>query len=122
MPALPPAAAAPLRAHPCKILRLRTRNHMWTTGDARRRPDTDRVVTHLVDRELRIGQRPTEFEHQRVPMRAHDPLPAIAHQPKSSVPVIRNTAGPKMAITFARSAHDEPRETFPLRIAERRKR
>lgn len=69
-----------------------------------------------------IGQRPTEFEHQRVPMRTHDSLPAIAHQPKSSVPVIGNAAGPKMAIPLARSAHDEPLESFPFRIAERRKR
>ena len=122
MPALPPAAAATFRAHPCKILRLRARNHMRTSSDACRRSDTDRVVTHFVDRELRIGQRPTEFEHQRVPMRADDSLPSIAHQPESSVPVIGDAAGPKMAIPPARSAHDEPLESFPFRIAERRKR
>jgi len=40
----------------------------------------------------------------------------------SSVPVIGDAAGPKMAIPLARSAHDEPLESFPFRIAERRKR
>jgi hypothetical protein len=41
------------------------------------------LVAHFVNRELGTGQRPAEFEHQRVPMRAHDPLPFVVHQPKA---------------------------------------
>ncbi|MDV8005774.1 hypothetical protein [Rhodococcus sp. IEGM 1318] len=54
---------------------MRTRNRMGTSGDARRGPDTDRVVAHFVDRELGIGQLPTDFEHNAYRMRAHDSLP-----------------------------------------------
>ena len=69
---------------------------------------------------LRIFERPTEFEHQRVPMRTDDPLPAIALDPRSTVTVIRNRTCPEMAITLTRAPNNEPLKPLPLPIARGR--